>query len=67
MGFLIFEKYFLYVNLKYNKVNYDSKTLRATSDQIIGIDSLWLILTNTKNEIVNTTYITLIINFLGSV
>jgi len=52
MGFLIFEKYFLYINLKYNKVNYETKILRVTADKIIGIDSLWTILTNTNTEVV---------------
>lgn len=49
-GYLLYERYFYLVNYNNKKLILDNKYYRVQSEDIIGLDSLWLMLTEVLNE-----------------
>jgi len=55
MGFALFEKYFVFVNVKNKQINNDSRKIRVMSGDITGFNALWDILITVQDD--NVSYI----------
>jgi len=60
MGFTLFEKYFIFINVKNKQINNESRKLRVLSNDIIGFNALWDLLISVNDDQVKPNYIKIV-------